>query len=306
MTTKINASACNPATFLLMVSLFFPGSAHADNRLVYTTNDENEREIRILDIETGETAPITSGRDASWSPDGQALVFYRMDATGSNLYVVEARHGGAVRQLTNSPAHDKGPTWSPDGSMVAFSSDRSGTDQVWRMNIDSGDWGPNLTQLTSDTPHRRVNNFVSWSPDGRWIAFEADRDRDDPEIFLANAVDGTNQQRLTYSQALDEVPSWSPDGRFILFSSDRHDKPLSRNYDIYIIAMGGGNPRRLTNTPGAASYPSMSPDGRYIAFSYRAPGESSTDVMLMNADGSGVRNLITEADIPRFAPAWDD
>ena len=74
------------------------------------------------------------------------------------------------------------------------------------MNIASGDWGPNLTQLTSDTPHKRVNNFVSL-PDGRWLAFESDRDRDDPEIFLANAVDGTNQQRLTFSRALDEVPS---------------------------------------------------------------------------------------------------
>ena len=303
MTRKISFS---PATLLITVFLFLAGTAYADNRLVYTTNDENKREIRMLDLETGENAFITFGREASWSPDGNALVFCRIDASGSNLYIVDASHGGAVRQLTDSPAHDRGPTWSPDGSMVAFSSDRSGTDQIWRMNIDSGSWGPNLTQLTSDTPHKRVNNFVSWSPDGRWIAFEADRDRDDPEIFLANAVDGTNQQRLTFSRALDEVPSWSPDGRFILFSSDRHDDPLSRNYDIYIMEIDGRNPRRLTNTPGAASYPSMSPDGRYIAFSYRAPGASSTDVMLMNSDGSAVRNLISDADVPRFAPTRDD
>ena len=305
MTRKISDSAFFPTSLLIIVFLFLAMTSNADNRLVYTTDDENRRKIRILDLETGESAFITHGRDASWSPDGHALVFYRMDASGSNLYIVEARHEGAVRQLTDSAAHDRGPTWSPDGSMVAFSSDRSGTDQVWRMNIDSGDWGPNLTQLTTDTPHKRVNNFVSWSPNGRWIAFESDRDRDDPEIFLANAVDGTNQQRLTFSRALDEVPSWTPDGRFILFSSDRHDDPLSRNYDIYIMAIDGRNLRRLTNTPGAASYPSMSPDGRYIAFSYRAPGASSTNVMLMNADGSAVRNLISDADMPRFAPSWD-
>ena len=305
MTRKISDSAFFPTSLLIIVFLFLAMTSNADNRLVYTTDDENRRKIRILDLETGESAFITHGRDASWSPDGHALVFYRMDASGSNLYIVEARHEGAVRQLTDSAAHDRGPTWSPDGSMVAFSSDRSGTDQIWRMNIDSGDWGPNLTQLTSDTPHKRVNNFVSWSPDGRWLAFESDRDRDDPEIFLANAVDGTNQQRLTFSRALDEVPSWTPDGRYILFSSDRHDDPLSRNYDIYIMAIDHRNPTRLTNTPGAASYPSMSPDGRYIAFSYRAPGASSTDVMLMNADGSAVRNLISDADMPRFAPSWD-
>ena len=306
MTKKISDTALSPAILLIIVFLFPAVTSHAGNRLVYTVNDENKPKLRVLDLETGEEEFITYGRDASWSPDGHALVFSRMDTNGSNLYIVEAHHEGAVRQLTDSFAHDRGPTWSPDGSMVAFSSDRSGTDQIWRMNIASGDWGPNLTQLTSDTPHKRVNNFVSWSPDGRWIAFESDRDRDDPEIFLANAVDGTNQQRLTFSRALDEVPSWSPDGRFLLFSSDRHGDPLSRNYDIYIMAIDHRNPRRLTITPGAASYPSMSPDGRYIAFSYRAPGAGSTDVMLMNADGSKLRNLIADADMPRFAPNGHD
>jgi TolB protein len=77
--------------------------------------------------------------------------------------------------------------------MIAFFSNRSGVDQIWRMNIESGSWGPNLTQLRQDTHHNRVNNFVSWSWDGRRLAFEADRDRDDPDIYLANAVDGTDQ-----------------------------------------------------------------------------------------------------------------
>ena len=77
--------------------------------------------------------------------------------------------------------------------MVAFATDRfegGGTD-VLRMNVD-GTWGFNATRLTQ-TP--TADDFVSWSPDGTEMAFESDRDRDDPEIYLLNAVDGTNQKR---------------------------------------------------------------------------------------------------------------
>jgi TolB protein len=129
-----------------------------------------------------------------------------------------------------------------------------------------------------------VNNFHSWSPNGLWLSFEADRDRDDPEIYLANAVDGTNQQRLTFTRALDEVPSWSPDSKQILFSSDMHGKPQSRNYDIYIMNIDGSSLRRLTTTEGAASNPSMSPDGEKIVFDLRA--EEKSEIYVMERDGS--------------------
>ncbi len=64
------------------------------------------------------------------------------------------------------------------------------------------------------------------------FAFESDRDRDDPEIYLINSVDGSNAQRLTYTRALDEVPSWSIDGEKILFSSDLSGVPHNGIYEI--------------------------------------------------------------------------
>lgn len=97
-------------------------------------------------------------------------------------------------------------------------------------------------------------------------------------------MDGTNQQRLTFTRALDEVPAWSPDNKQIIFSSDMHDKPQSGNYDIYIMNIDGSNQRRLTTTDGAASNPSMSPDGTKIVYDLLIGEES--EIYVMNADGS--------------------
>ena len=170
-------------------------------------------------------------------------------------------------------------------STIVYSRLNGESTEIWR--IDAEDHGP------------------TWSPDGRWIAFEADRDRDDPEIYLANAVDGSNQQRLTYTRALDEVPSWSPDGSKILFSSDMHDEPQSGTYDIYIMNVDGSEQRRLTHTPGAASYPPMSADGSTIAYSYQAGEDTPAQIWLIDADGGNPRLLLEGGSIPRFAPRRD-
>lgn len=109
------------------------------------------------------------------------------------------------------------------------------------------------------------------------------RDRDDPEIYLANAVDGSK----------------------ILFLSDMHDEPQSGTYDIYIMNVDGSEQRRLTHTPGAASYPSMSADGSTIAYSYQAGEDTPAQIWLIDADGGNPRLLLEGGSIPRFAPRRD-
>ncbi len=296
-----------PCTAALVAALSLSVGAPAagqDQRheFAYTVFSDAGPEIWVVYDDGSENRRLGPGGEAAWSPDGERLAF-TLEVDGNNdIYIMSAVDGSGLTRLTTHPADDHGASWSPDGSMIAFNSNRSGSDQIWRRNVEEGTWGAYLVQLTQDTYHGRVNNFLSWSPDGRWIAFEADRDRDDPEIYLANAVDGTNQQRLTFTRALDEVPSWSPDGTRILFSSDMHGEPLSRNYDIYIMNMDGSGQVRLTNTPGAASYPTMSPDGQKIAYSYSEDGGESSRIMIMNADGSGQEVLVGNGSIPRFAP----
>ena len=173
--------------------------------------------------------------------------------------------------------------------MIAFNTNRfeGGSTEIFRKNVD-GTWGFNPTRLTHNPT---ADDFISWSPDGTQIAFESDRDRDDPKIYLLNAVDGTNLHRLTFTRALDEVPSWSPDSAKILYSTDVDGEPQNGNYEIYIMNRDGSSQTRLTESPEQDTYPSMSPDGQFIVFESHRDGHA--EIYRMNGDGSGVIRLTT-------------
>lgn len=147
----------------------------------------------------------------SWSPDGSKILFssYRdgsfySDGTfvlnESEIYVMDADGGNLVR-LTYNNADDQGPSWSPDGRKIIFSSNLDGNYEIYVMNAD----GSNQIRLTNI----HGDDFQPfWSPDGTQIAFVSNRDGND-EIYIMGA-DGSNQIRLTDNPASDRVTDWAP------------------------------------------------------------------------------------------------
>lgn len=196
--------------------------------------------------------------------------------------------GTDPRRLTDNPANDMSPTWSPDGKYIAFVSDRDGNKEIYVMKADG-------TQQVNLTRHPAEDWTPSWSPDGKSIAFASYRDGN-WEIYVMGA-DGSNPQRLTRHNAADYAPCWSPDGQRIAFQSNRDG-----NWEIYVMNRDGSGLRRLTEDDATDSSPAWSPDGTLIAFeSYR---DGNMEIYLMATDGSEQRNITNDAYSNEHGPAW--
>jgi dipeptidyl aminopeptidase/acylaminoacyl peptidase len=193
----------------------------------------------------------------------------------------------ASPNLTNNPAADSGPSWSPDGTQIAFVSDRDGNSEIYLMKSD----GTDVRRLTTDSA---IDEEPTWSPDGRKVAFVSDR-TGNLDIFTVD-TDGGGLIRLTKGQASDSVPAWSPDGTRIAFVSDRDG-----NSEIYTLEVEGALVTRLTTNPAVEGAPAWSPDGREIAFVSNRDGNK--EIYAMQQDGAGQTNLTNDPANDQ-GPSW--
>jgi TolB protein len=207
----------------------------------------------------------------------------------ADIYAVNADGSGRVR-LTDDPAADFDPSWSPDGRRIAYRhmDDQSGSIDV--MNAD----GSGVRNLTR---RRGLDYSPAWSPDGKKIAFASVR-AGKATIWVMRP-DGSGRRRL--SRVYGEYPAWSPDGRKIAF--DHLDFASgSTDWDIWVMNADGSHARPLIASGALEQGPAWSPDGRTIAYQSDrgAPGNYNR-VWLARSDGSG-RHLLTR----RFGerPVW--
>ena len=216
----------------------------------------------------------------SREPGEKAWYVHVMDSDGSNR----------VRLVEGQAGFLAAPSWSPDGSQIAFVSDVEGEPDIWVMGSD----GSGLVNLTG---HEAKDHSPAWSPDGEWIAFASVRDSLYWELYRMRP-DGSDVQRLTWwEDASDLSPAWSPDGTRLAFASKRDD-----NWEIYTMDRDGGNLARLTEHPADDTNPAWSPDGSRIAFVSTRDGYA--EIYLVPIVGGEAVNISNAPFSSEHGPTW--
>ncbi|MDQ3549269.1 MAG: serine/threonine-protein kinase [Chloroflexota bacterium] len=224
--------------------------------LFSTTRDDVPAGVLIVspagDVQVpafADDAAFSNATQFALSPDAGNLAFVATPDGDDDMdiFVLDIA-SGELLQLTNVLGDDMMPRWSPDGTLIAFISNRDVNSEIYVMNADGSD----PVNLTDDDGGDYSH---AWSPDGSAIAFGSNRTGDN-EVFVVNA-NGSNLRNLTDDPAADWGPSWSPDGSQIAFGSNRDG-----NDDVFIMGADGSIPRNLTDNTAADNLPVWSPMAR--------------------------------------------
>ncbi len=196
------------------------------------------------------------------------------------------------RQLTSEAANSGWPVWSPDGTRLAFDSDRADPDpsdddainDIFTMDAD----GTDITRITDSVG---FSSDPAWSPDGRSIAFSADLGQypSGQGLYVARK-DGSHRRRVTTLPAtasLDGAPRFSPDGRQLAFTRYRGDDDGA----VFTVDVRGHALHRLTSHDIGAGDAAWSPDGRWIVFEASPDPGLRGDIYRVRRDGRHLRNL---------------
>jgi Tol biopolymer transport system component/DNA-binding winged helix-turn-helix (wHTH) protein len=239
--------------------------------LAWTTGDEivvsgiraGGRCLWRYHVNGGAPVALTSGDEDAWMPavsrQGDQLA-YVLSRTNANLWQLDVDHlagrSAAAQRIVSSSRLQADPALSPDGRKIAYLSNRSGSWEIWVMNVE--------TQASMQLTHFRgpPAGSPSWSPDGLQIAFDA-LEGAHPDIFVVPA-DGGTPRRITAIPGENAVPSWSQDGKFVYFASNRNGK-----FQIWkVLGETGETPLhpaiQVTQGGGFRAFESV--DGKYLYY----------------------------------------
>jgi dipeptidyl aminopeptidase/acylaminoacyl peptidase len=267
--------------------------------------------------------------DVQLAPGGDRVLYvettiaHEQNEYHSRIWLAEP---GRVRPITAGKKRDRAPRWSPDGSAIAFLTERSGSAQLWLLPAAGGE-ARQLTRL------KGLTGEPVWSPDGRSIAVLVKTEAATPEAESAKAEAATPYERFTkgikvverlqyrtdgigyhdgrrtrlalvdaatgearfLTDAANDVsePAWSPDGRLLAFV--RSDSPdWSESAQVWVVPAEGGEPRQVTAGRGPKHSPAFSPDGGCIAYAghdYRHIYYTRSSLFVIPAAGGEAREL---------------
>ncbi|MCP4589952.1 MAG: hypothetical protein GY842_04355 [bacterium] len=240
-----------------------------------------------------------------------------LDAGGERMLFCSTRHtpnpdlyikhvlGTAVTQLTSDPSSDVHPEFSPDGSRIAFASNRSGNWDVWIVGND-GQQPIQVTQGPADEVH------PSWSPDGQRLVFcSLPQGGGQWELWTANAEAGATKRFIGHGV----FPEWSPIENKILYQRARERG--SRWFSVWTLDLVDGEPRYPTELVFSADFAAIAPTwdstGTMVAFCAAGPNPppdadgvtepETSDIWIIEADGTN-RIRLTDGHSRNFGPVW--
>jgi dipeptidyl aminopeptidase/acylaminoacyl peptidase/biopolymer transport protein ExbD len=278
-------------------------------------------QIYLLDLQSGDIEPISPGHGkttCSWIHPKDNLVLFSSthddpEARAKQRSEIEFRESGQTRRyawdydehfeiyafdrqnktytrLTDAKGYDAEGSYSPDGSLIAFASNRSGYTEdlpedvrkkfeldpsylmdIYLMNSDGSD----LRRLT-EVPGYDGGPF--FSPDGKKICWRRfSEDGKTAEIFTMN-LDGSEQKQLTRLGALSWAPYFHPSGKYLIFTTNRHG---FANFELYLVAADGKSmPVRVTDTDGFDGLASFSPDGKKLTWTSGRTAKKDSQIFI--------------------------
>ncbi len=290
-------------------------------------------QIYLMDLETGDTERISPGKGkttCAWiHPDGKRVMFASTqddpDAEKEQKDEIELRASGKerryswdydefyeiyeqdlatkeYRKLTSARGYDAEGSWSPDGSLIAFASNRSAyeeqltdeqkkafeldpawANEIYVMNAD----GTNVKRLTT---HAGYDGGPFFSADGKKICWRRFSENGATAEIMTMNIDGSDQKQLTHLQAMSWAPYFHPSGNYLIFTTNRHG---FANFELYMVdADGKHEPVRVTHTPGFDGLPVFSPDGERLAWTTNRTVGAQSQIFLADWNHSKALELL--------------
>ena len=283
-------------------------SSDRENRIIYELNGE----LQVFDVKSKKSTPISitvpddgvarrpsrvaaAGYIESFglSPKGERALF----AARGDIFTVPAEKG-ATRNLTQSSgAHEKNPAWSPDGSKIAFISDRTGEEEVWIVPQDGSKKPEQLT-----TGGKAFRYGLEWAPDGKHIVFP-DKNGD---VWLLTVEDKKLEKIAGSKHGTPGGFEWSPRGNHLAFTMNATNGVSG----VYIWSLADKQVRKVTSDYFNATSPAWDPDGNYLYFFSDhefAPQISRSDFDYATNRMTGIYAMALRKDVKHpFPPESDE
>ena len=290
-------------------------------------------QIYVLDFETGDVTPVSPGHGkttCAWiNPDEETILFASThddpEAVAKQKAEIEMRESGTQRRyswdydetyelyagkagskeyvrLTDAKGYDAEGSYSPDGKLIAFASNRNAYSkpmteeqrekfkvdpsymmELFIMNADV----TNVRQLT-DTPGYDGGPF--FSPNGKQICWRRFAENGATAEIMTMDIDGSNKKTLTKMNVMSWAPFYHPSGDYLVFTTNKHG---FGNFELYLVAADGKSPPvRVTDTEGFNGLASFSPDGKLLTWTSNRNAQKQSQVFLANWNDAHARKML--------------